>query len=622
MKQLRFCAAVLGVLAALWALILVASGGGDVRMVGIVVTAHDPRRPLLIASVMFVVFILAGGTIRPPVRAFRALKHVVSAIAAAILRIRHQWIAFALAIATFGVGVAYSTTTAGGSDEYGYVSQADLWLKGNLRVEQPFVEHVPWPHKRWAFAPFGYKPYDDEGYTIVPTYSPGLPLLMAAAKVVGGQTGLFLVVPLLGALMVLATYGIGCRLGAPWTGALAAWFAATSPTVLFMLMVPLSDVAVAGAWAAAFFFLLGRSVRSAAAAGLCTAMAILIRPNLFPAASALGLWYLWRAWTPDRAVRRAFLVRAFVFGGCALPGLVAVLAINTWLYGSPTTSGYGSFTAQFEWKNVVPNLQRYFSWFAGSQTPVAFLGFAALVFPLRRVWPSVADRRVLAIMTLFVAVVWSEYMAYLVFEAWWYLRFLLSTWPLLMLGMAAVLLYMARLGRVAAVLVTAGAISLGVFYVLIAERRATFEQWYGDRHYVSIARLVRSLTPPNSAIVAQINGGSLRYYGGRVTMRYDNIDEGWLDRGVAWMTAHGAHVYALLEDIEVDEMKARFRGEKTIEALDRPILVYRGPADITLYDLSAPPPPGVKPQEYTETYETNRYRAVAPAPKTTFEFRR
>jgi hypothetical protein len=106
-----------------------------------------------------------------------------------------------------------------------------------------------------------------------------------------------------------------------------------------------------------------------------------------------------------------------------------------------------------------------------------------------------------------------------------------------------------------------------------------------------------------------------------MTIRYDNIDADWLDRGVAWMTAHGVHVYALLEDVELNEMKTRFAGQKTLDALDHPILVYRGPADIKLFDLSTPPAPDTKPQEFTETYETNRYRAVAPAPKLSFEFR-
>jgi len=106
-----------------------------------------------------------------------------------------------------------------------------------------------------------------------------------------------------------------------------------------------------------------------------------------------------------------------------------------------------------------------------------------------------------------------------------------------------------------------------------------------------------------------------------MTIRYDNIDADWLDRGVAWMTARGVHVYALLEDTEVDEMKARFKGQSALDALDRPILVYHGPADIKLCDLSSPPPQDTKPQIYTETYETNRFRAVAPASKLTFEFR-
>ena len=34
---------------------------------------------------------------------------------------------------------------AGGADAYGYVSQADLWLAGDLVIKQPWVAEVPWP---------------------------------------------------------------------------------------------------------------------------------------------------------------------------------------------------------------------------------------------------------------------------------------------------------------------------------------------------------------------------------------------------------------------------------------------------------------------------------------------
>ena len=64
----------------------------------------------------------------------------------------HAWIwasahqpaaAATLAIATTLATGLYGGRAIGGSDEYGYTSQAELWLKGKLEVEQPFVEHAP-----------------------------------------------------------------------------------------------------------------------------------------------------------------------------------------------------------------------------------------------------------------------------------------------------------------------------------------------------------------------------------------------------------------------------------------------------------------------------------------------
>jgi hypothetical protein len=83
----------------------------------------------------------------------------------------------------------------------------------------------------------------------VPTYPPGLPLLMALEKTVAGACAVFWISPVAGRLLVLATYGVGRRVGTPVVGVVAAWLTATSPTVLFAIMQPMSDIPVAAAWA-------------------------------------------------------------------------------------------------------------------------------------------------------------------------------------------------------------------------------------------------------------------------------------------------------------------------------------------------------------------------------------
>ena len=85
--------------------------------------------------------------------------------------IRPAHIAAAVALAVVVTGVAWNTRVAAGSDAYGYVSQADLWLRGDLHIDQSFGATVPWPLARWTFTPLGYRP-EPVGFRIVPVYPP------------------------------------------------------------------------------------------------------------------------------------------------------------------------------------------------------------------------------------------------------------------------------------------------------------------------------------------------------------------------------------------------------------------------------------------------------------------
>ena len=97
-----------------------------------------------------------------------------------VLTHAHALVALATAATSFVIAIQYGAFVAGGGDSSGYVSQADLWLKGDLLVEpRPWSEMAEHPRSAWLFCPLGYRPGPVRG-TIVPTYSPGLPLMMAA----------------------------------------------------------------------------------------------------------------------------------------------------------------------------------------------------------------------------------------------------------------------------------------------------------------------------------------------------------------------------------------------------------------------------------------------------------
>ena len=495
----------------------------------------------------------------------------------------HLWIAAALAATVLCTGLFGGTRVAAGSDAYGYVSQVDLWLRGDLHIDQSFGASVPWPLARWTFMPLGYRPEPD-GYRIVPQYSPGLPLLMAAFKLIAGQCAIFWVVPVCGALLVFATYAIGWRLERPIVGLAAAWLVATSPTQLFMLMAPMSDVPAAAAWAVAVACALGRTPRSAFAAGVAAAAAILIRPNIAPLAGVIFLWLLWPAFAKASAGKRDPAWRALCFAIPAAAGAVAVGVINARLYGSPLVSGY-DMTDAYLLSYVLPNARRYLWWLFSAETPFAIAGFASLAIPLARIWRTRESREALWLLAGIAAAVWISYLLYVPWDAWWYLRFLLPAWPMMAIGTAslAAALYRARpaVARPAAIVVLA---LIGVSGLSQAVQRDTFSVAAGEAKYVEVARTVEALTAPDDVIIAAQHSGSVRYYAGRLTLRWDVGDPAWLDRTVDWLAAHGHHPYFVLEPQEIDELRARVGPVNASARLDwTPMVSFRGGA-VTMYD--------------------------------------
>jgi hypothetical protein len=491
-----------------------------------------------------------------------------------------------LAVSVFVLAMMYGATVAGASDEYGYVSQADLWLSGRLAVDQPFVVGAPWPEEApWWFSPLGYRPHATDPGAIVPVYSPGLPLMLAAAKLVGGHAAMFLIVPLCAVLLVLMTYALGRRMSSGIAPLVAAWLIATSPLVLAHAMVTMSDVPVAAAWAGAFCLLLGTSRWSAAGAGLLCGLAVLIRPNLAPLVGVFALRYV----LPPRATGRRELARPAIFLLAASPAAIVVASVNSALYGSPATSGYGPLAVLFDPGRILPNLRNYLVRLVESHTPAVLLGFAALLVPLRSLWPDVRERALFIVIGLFVAVLWAIYCAWVVFDSWWFGRFLLPTLPFAMLGVGACAdAIFRRPARWSRVLAVVGVVALGLAQLHFARTHSVFEIGPNTRRYAVAAELTRRVTPPNSVVFTLNHSGSIRYYGERVTINIGNIrDRRPLEEIVAWLAGRGVRTFATFEDWEIDEFSRRFEGAPLLDAFKRPPLaILRDPGRVLVYELS------------------------------------
>ncbi len=496
-----------------------------------------------------------------------------------------------LALGTCALGVSQGSFAVGAADAYGYVSEADLIAHGTLRVDQQFVRTLPWPFADWSFAPMGYAPAFERGF-IVPTYPAGVPLLMALFQRVAGKRAVFYLVPLLGGLCVWMTSALGASAHGRLTGVLAALLLATSPSFMTELMVPASDVAATAWWTMSLVLTIRGGALAAIGAGTAVSLAVLTRPNLVPLAVVVGLFHVWRVVRGRGGGVRA----AACFAGAAVPGCLAVAAIHQYLYGSPLSSGYEPLNVLYAWANAGPNLDRYPRWLVQTQTPFIALALAAPLFtravsdekgraPLQR------DHVVLLLS--FAAAVMLSYLFYRPYgrDEWEYLRFLLPTYPPLLVLAVAVSVEIARTTRArptfcaAAAVIACGLVALWQTNEAIG--RGALRAGLVDRRYVDVGRFVDVTLPSDSVVFASLHAGSIRYYSGRRTVNYERLERGWLDEAVAELRRRGSHPFIALEEGEIPAFRERFSDRNELGRLDWPPMAERRePIRVRIYDPS------------------------------------
>lgn len=262
-------------------------------------------------------------------------------------------VAGAAALAALIAGIAFGTHVAGGSDSSCYLNTAKLLSRGLVALEQPLVRDASWTNAGLTFSPAGFIPSPVNPALLVPICSPGLSLAMAVFRLL--RISEFLVVPLLGALAVWLTYAIGRRIDRPITGAAAALLVVCSPTFLYQVVQPMSDVPAMAWWLLAVVWTIEREGGSSrpGLAGLAASMAVLTRPNLAPLTVVIAVYL---RVVCGRGSRAGSVVR---FGAGLVPGVLLLAVIQNAMYGSPLATGYGNVDTMMAAGHVVPNLGRY-----------------------------------------------------------------------------------------------------------------------------------------------------------------------------------------------------------------------------------------------------------------------
>jgi hypothetical protein len=489
-----------------------------------------------------------------------------------------------------GYWFKYLLTSVGGADSYGYASAGRLLASGRLVDAAPIADWLSSPNRLALASPLGWVP-SAGGNGIVPTYPLGLPSLMAIFSAVAGSNAIYLVSPVMGLLTLWLVF----RLARSWTDEVTAWLAtaivAWNPVFLTYAKQPMSDVP-ASAWIMLAMYLAmdpsavavnpvnrlrpsrasgrpepveGRQgfrlregyggqvggqeagLYRAGLAGVAAGAAFLTRPALILAVAIV----------PLLAMRGPQPSRRLLLSGIGVAAAVILQAsLQAHLFGSPLATGYGSGEALFSWQALPQNVDIYArqSWLALGGLWLVTLGAGAWVMRGARAAALLAAAAAVAV----------PYLFYIRFDHWETLRFLLpGLVPLSILVAAGV----ARLAEPIRVPVAAGIVLVifaGAFALrserLMRESSVWDIQNLEDR-YPLAGQWFEVNTPPQSVALAHQHSGSLRWYSGKQTLRWDLMKPEELVGTVRELEAHGATVYAALEGKEREAFNEKFSTE-------------------------------------------------------------
>lgn len=488
--------------------------------------------------------------------------------------VRWPWLAALLCAGlAFAVDVRFGVYAANITDSSAYVAAGDLWRTGEIFRPVPMHLWGHWPGANQSLSSLGFRPSFTHGIEVV-EYPLGYPMLIAAATGLFGPQAAYLVAPAMHALLVLAVFSLGRRLGGGLAGVLAAASMAFNPVAVMHGIHPMSDVPAAAAWIAAWAVGLGAGSGAMAASGLLASLAVMIRPNLVPQAAVLALAWLWT----DARVRdwRTWQWgRALLFGACAAIGPLLVAWSQYLFYGGVATSGYPGASAFFRLAHASANLTTYPALFVLVHGWLPLLGVlliaAALVRPS---WlPAEAPRLLMTGLAL-AAVNAAAYLFYLPYDTAPFLRFFLTPIAVVMM------LYVVVMTAVARWLWQRPRMRVVVPLVVIAAlwpdlRRPDIARFFMSERLTqsriqTMGEYLARVLPARSTVLGFIHTGAVSHYTRHNVLRLDLVPAEQLDDTVDLLRRGGAAPVFVIDDL-LDEPQFRERYKDTkYGALDWP----------------------------------------------------
>lgn len=455
-----------------------------------------------------------------------------------------RWLGL-LGLLGYGIFLAiYYVPIAGGSDSSGYLNSARMLAHGQLTTEFRAIPGLT-AKSTEHLLPLGFARDQARSTRLFPSYPVGLPLQFAAAGRLAGWTlGIYLV-SVGGAvaavwLCFLCARELGVSSGGAWLGAGALAF---SPMFLFIAIQPLSDVLATTWWTATMYAALrgARSVRWAVASGLLFGVTVLVRPTnllLFPALCLfLGQWRLC-LWA--------------VLGG--LPSGAWLAYYQNHLYGAPWKSGYGNIFEIFRAENVAPTMAHYATWL-----PRLF-ALPLLLLTVAAWWRWRNRGRVLIALTVAALTPVLFYAYYDVTkESWWCLRFILPSFPTLILlgvlGLQTVQDSVARRWGVrwGCALLAALALWSGLQARHWSKKMTVLGPSEAEQSYRTASQWAAANLPSGSVVMCWWISGAIYYYTDFYVLRFDTLSQADFDDYLATSKLGQHPLYAVLYTGEQEE---------------------------------------------------------------------
>jgi hypothetical protein len=158
------------------------------------------------------------------------------------------------------------------------------------------------------------------------------------------------------------------------------------------------------------------------------------------------------------------------------------------------------------------------------------------------------------------------------FDEWTYVRFMLPVIPLLLIAsLGCIRSVKERYGSATSIVMLLFVFILMFSWELTAAKsRGAFTIGNDLEHAAVVGRDVRELTPDGSVLFSMFHSGTARYYGDRMTVRYDWLPEGALDEAIDILAARGLRAYFLLESWEIELARQRFGAHSAAGRFDQP----------------------------------------------------